>query len=74
MVAIDVEADRHPVALPEQLMLPEELNRLVAGAVDADLRSAQESEAIFEADLRAAVGAETVREQIAEVALRRAVA
>ena len=51
-------------------MLPEELNRLIARAIDGHLRSTQESETILEADLGAAVGTEGIREQVAEVTLR----
>jgi hypothetical protein len=55
--------------LSEQLMLAEELDRLVAGAMDTDLSPAENPEAILEAYLRATVRAETVREQVAEVPL-----
>src|SRR5262245_57264419 len=37
--------------------------------MDRDLRSAQNAEAVFEANLRAAVGAEAIGQQVAEVAL-----
>ena len=50
-------------------VLPEELDRPIAGAVDADLRARHDAEAVLEPDLRAAVEAEEVLGQVAEVAL-----
>ena len=52
--------DREAVALVLDLVLAEELDRLVRGAVDADLRAAEQAEAVFEADQRAVVEPEQV--------------
>src|SRR5690606_21043760 len=55
--------------LGQNALLAEELDALVARAVHADLRAAPQAPADLEADLRAAVEAERVRQQIAEVPL-----
>ena len=62
--------DRQSFALPHDAVLPEELDRLVAGAMNPDLAVLHDAEAILEADDRAVVEAE----QIAEKARRAGVA
>ena len=56
-------------SLPQQRLLRVQEDRAVAGAVDPELRAAEETEPQTEADLRAAVEAEEVRREVAEVAL-----
>jgi hypothetical protein len=51
------------------LVLPEELDRAIRGAMDADLRAAEKSEAILQPDLRAAVQTEEVLGKLSEVAI-----
>src|SRR5215468_10557852 len=56
----DRDLERQRVILPEQPVLREELDRLVAVAVNANLPVRDDAEAILEADLRAIVEAEEV--------------
>src|SRR5207247_2032608 len=55
--------DRRAPALPQDAVLPEELDRLVGGAIDADLAVRHDAEAVLEADHGAAVCAEAVGEE-----------
>ena len=60
--------------LLQHALLPEDLDRPLAGAVDADLRARQQPVAELEADPRAGIEAEEVADQIAEIAAARATA
>src|SRR6185503_19847416 len=55
--------------LTDQMLLQEELDRPIAGAVNPDLRAGHEPEAVFEPDLRARIEAEEIPGEIAEIAL-----
>ena len=63
-----IEPEHPVVRLLQHAVLPEELDRLAAGPVDADLPAANDAEAILETDLRAGIEAEQVARQIAEIA------
>ena len=67
--AITPTSNGTAVALLQQAVLREELDRPVARAVDADLQAAHQAEAVFQPDLRAGVEPEEILEQVAEVAL-----
>ena len=67
-VAMTSMPERHALVLLQQRVLPEDLDRAIAGAVDADLRARAQPVAQLEADLRARVEAEEVGQQIAEIA------
>src|SRR5687768_13472429 len=56
-------------ALAQDVVLREELYRPVARAVDADLCAGQQPIADLEADLRAAVDAKQIREQVPDIPL-----
>ena len=56
------------VALFEQVLLREEFDGPVAGAMNADLGAGHDAETVFETDLRTAVESEEVAGEIAEVA------
>jgi len=64
-----IEADRLPITLVQERVLPEKLDRAIARSVDTDLRSRHEAITQFETNLRAAVEREQVRRQIAEIPL-----
>ena len=68
MLAIRIESDHPVVALLQHAVLPEELDRLAARAMDAHLAAANQSEAILQADLRAGVEAEQIAGEVAEIA------
>jgi hypothetical protein len=65
----DVEADGPPVALVQQIVLPEQLYRAIARSMDPDLRAGQKPVSQLETDLRPVVEPEEIRQQIAEVSL-----
>ena len=64
-----IEAYRVATSLVQEVVLPEDLNRPIARAMDADLRTRGEAVTQLEADLRARIKSEKVRRQIAEVSL-----
>src|SRR5437764_5654265 len=68
------EIHGQPFVLAHDAVLPEELDRLVARAVNADLAVLDDAEAVLEADDAAVVEAEEIAEQAARagVAVERA--
>ena len=62
----DVERERHRRALPHGIVLPEELDRLAARAVNPGLQPAHHTEPVLESDQRAAVEAEELAGELAE--------
>ena len=65
-------ADRRDARLLHEVVLAEELDGLVAGAMDAACSPRITPKRILEADLRAGIEAEEIAGQIAEIARRRA--
>src|SRR5207247_2636362 len=63
------DVDGKPLALPEDPVLAEELDRPIARAMDADLSIGHDPESVLEADLRAGVDAEQIGGEVAEVPL-----
>src|SRR5262245_44884664 len=61
------DRDRPASLLAQHLALPEDLDRLVARAMDADLGCGHDAKAVLEADLRPRVEPEKVAQQVAEV-------
>ncbi len=64
----DVQAHELAVSLVEEVVLAEDLDRAIARAVNAHLRSAEQPVAQLETDLCSTVEAERIGEEIAEVA------
>ena len=61
--------DRRTVALVQEIVLTEDLNRAVARPVHADLRPRKQSVSNLEPNLRAPIDPERIGQEVAEVAL-----
>ena len=63
-----VQTDRLAVSLLQHALLREQLDRAIAGPVDADLSTGEKAVPHLQAHLRAAIDPEEIRYEVAEVA------